>query len=356
MSFKERIEAKENIFLSSLDTCKKSGLRTYIYGNGIGAKNLRARTGYTFDGYLVDKKYYFEKMGENIFCLEDFFENTNEIINLIIGFESFDFSHIEKYRDKINMLVYCDCIGLNIALGTDFMSYSFVEENEDKLEEIYSSLSDEKSKLSLIAYINQKISADFKYLAPIYEENQYFPEDIITLNNNEVFVDCGAYNGDTAEEFIDNIKRHNVSYKKIISFEPDPVNFRALKAKGFNNHECINMGTSDCKSTIRFWVDGYKSCISVNGNMEVEVNTIDNMIKDDVTFIKMDIEGMELASLKGAEQIIKRCKPKLAICIYHKFEDLWEIQNYISSIVSEYKFYIRAHAKMATEVVLYAIV
>ena len=354
MSFKDKIEARRNTLLDSLNACKLSGLKTYIYGNGAGADSIEKRNLFSFDGRLVNKSYINQKYS-NVFCFEEILEHSNEKINLIVGFKDFKDSLIEKYRDKINILINCDCLYGNLSVDSDMMSYSFVEENESNLEKVYNSLEDEKSRTTLIAYINQKISRDYKYLKQVFENNQYFPEDIIKLNNNEIFVDCGAFIGDTVETFINQCEKHNILYKKIISFEPDPINYQKLKDKSFKNHECLNFGTSDHKGLFHFTIDKSSSYFDPNGDIEVEINTIDNIIKDKVTYIKMDIEGMELASLKGAEKTIKKYKPKLAICIYHKNEDLWEIQNYLKSIVPEYKFYIRAHREVIIELVLYAI-
>lgn len=69
----------------------------------------------------------------------------------------------------------------------------------------------------------------------------------------------------------------------------------------------------------------------------------------------MDIEGSELEALKGAVHTIQRDKPKLAICIYHKPEDMTEIPLYIKSLVPEYKFYVRHHSNCWTDTVLYAV-
>ncbi|MFI3174418.1 MAG: FkbM family methyltransferase [Bacillota bacterium] len=69
----------------------------------------------------------------------------------------------------------------------------------------------------------------------------------------------------------------------------------------------------------------------------------------------MDIEGAELVALQGGEQTIKKYKPKLAICIYHKPEDVIELFAYIKNLVPEYKFYIRHYSNTQTETVLYAI-
>lgn len=69
----------------------------------------------------------------------------------------------------------------------------------------------------------------------------------------------------------------------------------------------------------------------------------------------MDIEGAELQGLKGAKNIIVKNRPKLAICIYHKPEDILEIPLYLQSIVPDYKFYIRYYSNHDIETVLYAV-
>ena len=96
------------------------------------------------------------------------------------------------------------------------------------------------------------------------------------------------------------------------------------------------------------------SRIDENGEDEVEVRALDEVVDGKVTFIKMDIEGAELQALFGAEKTIKKYKPKLAICIYHRLEDILEIPAYIHSIVPEYKFYIRHYSFSTSETVLYA--
>ena len=78
------------------------------------------------------------------------------------------------------------------------------------------------------------------------------------------------------------------------------------------------------------------------------------MLEKPVTFIKMDVEGYELASLRGAQKVIQKWKPKLAVCIYHRRQDLWEVQEYIASLVPSYRFYMRAYEDTTTELVLYA--
>ncbi len=77
-----------------------------------------------------------------------------------------------------------------------------------------------------------------------------------------------------------------------------------------------------------------------NGESKVFVTSIDNVVGDDkVTFIKMDVEGAELDSLKGAAKTIKMNAPKLAICIYHKTEDLWAIPKYILGLNGNHRYF-----------------
>ena len=88
----------------------------------------------------------------------------------------------------------------------------------------------------------------------------------------------------------------------------------------------------------------------------VNADSIDNQMKGKkVTFIKMDIEGAEIEALKGAENIIKTQKPKLAICIYHEYSHLYQIPLMIREMVPEYKIYIRQHSDTAAETVVYAV-
>ncbi|KKX99798.1 hypothetical protein VN21_17730 [Paraclostridium benzoelyticum] len=99
------------------------------------------------------------------------------------------------------------------------------------------------------------------------------------------------------------------------------------------------------------------SYVSDNGNTEISIETLDQTLGlKEITFIKMDIEGMELEALKGSKEIIKKHRPKLAISIYHKNDDLINIPIFIKNLVSEYKFYIRHYSIYPAETILYAVI
>lgn len=76
----------------------------------------------------------------------------------------------------------------------------------------------------------------------------------------------------------------------------------------------------ECNKKMKLKANEACSMITDNGDNEIEVDSIDRLIDKEVTFIKMDLEGSEYEALLGAEKMIKRTKPKLAICVYHKPE------------------------------------
>lgn len=150
-------------------------------------------------------------------------------------------------------------------------------------------------------------------------------------------------------------------YRRIYAWDPDEENLNRLKenTRKFDNIVCIPYGMWSEKTELFFHSIGTGSSgIVENGADDVQrikVDSIDNVCSGDkVTFIKMDIEGSEVEALKGAVNVIKRDKPKLAICIYHKPEHLYEIPFWIKETVPEYKLYIRQHSDTASETVLYA--
>jgi len=199
---------------------------------------------------------------------------------------------------------------------------------------------------------------DLDTIAAASDPKQYFSPDFITYEDEEVFVDAGCYNLATSLD----MRKYCKHLKKVYAFEPDPENYKNCLIKkqknGFSEVEIFPFGTWSERKTILFSARGTGgSKICEDGQNTVTVVPIDEMIQagDRVTFIKMDVEGAELESLKGAKKTIQRDRPKLAICIYHKLEDMTEIPLFIKELVPDYKLYVRMHANDGSETVLYAI-
>ena len=190
------------------------------------------------------------------------------------------------------------------------------------------------------------------------QQEQYFNPNFMKFEEEEVFVDAGCCDLGTTLR----LKQHCKKLKRVYAFEPDKSNYETcikVAEKNFDKGviRAYCKGTWSERKTLYFSAtcDG-SSRITENGDECIEVMTIDEAVDPcvKVTFIKMDVEGSELESLKGALNTIRRDKPKLAICIYHKPEDMYEIPLFIKNIVPEYKLYIRHHSNGDGETVLYA--
>ena len=198
-------------------------------------------------------------------------------------------------------------------------------------------------------------TGDVKYIDDLpVNPRQYFEADYYNISDNEVYVDCGAFDGDSIREFNEYT---NGKYEEIYAFEPDEISFRLLEktVENLHNVTLFPYATGEEEGEAFFNSTGTLGASIADKGNAIQIKTLDGLLKDKrVSLIKMDIEGAELDTLKGAEEIIKTYKPKLAVCIYHKLEDIITIPQYIKSIVPEYKFKVRQHSRSMLETVLYA--
>lgn len=276
-----------------------------------------------------------------------------------MAFAGYHEQQLTEYLSSVEKIYALDFIGKLCLEGIDgTITPEFYDRHEKRLKWLEENLADEKSKKALNDYIFQRMSG--VYRKECYEWNQYFPDDIIHLQQEETFVDCGAYLGESTVDFINCLQIQGIhTYKKIISIEAEKQNFMKLKdhLKSYSNVETVYAGVWS-ETGILLIRSGYgdNSSISDEGTEPVEVKSVDDIVKEErVTYIKMDIEGSELKALYGAEKTIRKYKPRLAVCIYHKPEDLVEIPWYIHSLRDDYQFYIRNHSPYGIETVLYAI-
>lgn len=230
------------------------------------------------------------------------------------------------------------------------------KDNEEKLNYIFNRLEDDESKGILRNMINYRLTLDYKTIKQSSYEQYNHPK--INRQHIRNIIDGGAYDGDTAR-FFDNI------YKSvnIYSFEPTVSNYEKLTQLKLRNNEIepIKKGLWEKEKTVKFkenFGSGGNNSIQSNGTNEIEVTSIDTFISEyniKVDFIKMDIEGAEIPALKGAEFCIKNNHPTLAICVYHKPTDLYNILKILESWEVAYEYYLGHHSKWMLETVLYAI-
>jgi FkbM family methyltransferase len=189
-----------------------------------------------------------------------------------------------------------------------------------------------------------------------YLDSQLFP-----LRDDEVVVDCGAFDGDTVRAFL---SRTNGSFSSIIAIEPDPLSFQKLETfvagLGQQTREKIaihRVAVGSEPGTVLFNASGSvaasKSC---SGNTTVPCVPLDDLLENRrPTYIKMDIEGSEPDAIRGAKRTIVRDAPVLAISLYHHPDHLWSIPLLIESINPHYDLYLRRYAEDCWELVCYAI-
>lgn len=192
-------------------------------------------------------------------------------------------------------------------------------------------------------------------------ENSYFPSDIFTILPDEVFVDCGAFDGDTVKQLIERVDSR---FRRIHAIEADPLSLDQLRLglsemrteiqKRVQIHSCA---VGAVRSQVFFDITGtVDSKMREEGGVRVECIPLDELFSSlPVTMIKMDIEGAEYEALHGAARTIQRDRPVLAICVYHGQSDIWRIPLFVKTLVPEYSFYLRSYEGDGFQTVMYAI-
>ncbi len=292
--------------------------------------------------------------GISVIYKDELIAYNNGIIILSIGDKA---SRDEKKQLKRDFFAmgYKESQIMDHYIFEEKVNPAFLLEHEREISKVYDLLSDDESRkvyLQKLRYMVDYIPVKFQCLNMMYTD-----PDIIHFEENEVIIDAGAYDGDSAVLF-----RHSAGETAdIYSFEPDASNYSDLINRVCDDDKIYPelWGLWKHKDTLCFSEDGNGSShVEKNGRLEVKVTDLDsycNEKKIAPTYIKMDIEGAELEAILGAKENIKKNKPKLAICLYHKPEDIYEIPLLIYEFNPLYKMYIRHYSDCRTDTVLYAV-
>lgn len=211
-----------------------------------------------------------------------------------------------------------------------------------------------------------------KKFASNFENEMYFNNELVKLQNLNNLVDCGAFDGDSLLQWKIQMKKENLAEGKAYCFEPDEANFKNLQAnvKGYKNVEIFNLGVWNSETTLEFASSETtfvtESCvveqsddkvIRNTGNTYIKANSIDNVIyPEKIDVIKMDVEGSEANALIGAKKTIQKWHPQLIISAYHKSGDLYNLPILIKELCPQYKLYLRQYSFSWSETVLIAVV
>jgi FkbM family methyltransferase len=243
----------------------------------------------------------------------------------------------------------------NLKLPEIFLNENFARiygNNYQNFSQIYNMLSDDISKTIFQSLIGFRYTHDLSFLKGFSEsqDRQYF-EDFLQIRPGSTFVDVGCFDGYTTKEYA----RQYTDYEKIIALEPDPSNYRVCLSnlQGMRDVEVINMAASSERQELFLTQNGSGSSINETGPIKISCDKLDNIVKQPVSFIKIDTEGFELDVLKGSQNIIKSCTPTIAVAIYHKPQDFYEIPFYIYSLSQDYSIRVRHYTETIYETVMF---
>lgn len=357
------INSLKNLYTEQALLAQKEGFKIYIFGAGIV-------------GQIVEKQFLepYNIFASRFVEADEFYSGKRSVC----GIPVIPYSEVDSSDKKVLLLVaYCYsepgiydipsfeikgrvfvgdagmCAGCRITDGV--LDADFYISKKNDFDAFYDSLADEESKLVMEAFIKARITGDYHYFSKIWRKDQYFDSSVIDLNSIKNWVDCGAYTGDTYEDYLGKcFGAKGCSYL----FEPDEKNVEILVKKYANNpHVCIiPKGAWNEKTTLYFADDREDRGYITSSGTEIRVDSIDNVLNDKpVDFIKMDIEGSEYNALLGAQKTIQNWAPTLAICVYHKKDDLLKIPQLIKTFRNDYDFFLRIYKPYSLELVLYAV-
>ncbi len=320
-----------------------TALPIVLYGTGNGAdrvvdefakRNIRIEACFASDGFVRDRSF----RGFKVISYKEAKDRYGRMA-IVLGFGTHDRAVIENIKRIAgeNDLYMPDL--LEDEEGNIF-DREYYERHKDEIDSILPILSDDISRRSYQSIIDFRLSGCIDFL---FEDQT---EDIdawklLSIKDEETFIDLGAYNGDTINRFLS----FNRKYKRLVAVEPDKKSFKKLlrNTEGLENLTLYNAAISDIDGSIEF-KDGRgrgSNGVKAADSSLIASLTIDRIAGEGASIIKFDTEGFEREALLGGISTIKSYKPRMAISIYHRIDDLWKLPRLVLDINPEYRLYIR---------------
>lgn len=220
---------------------------------------------------------------------------------------------------------------------------------------LYLMLADDQSRSVLDGLVLFRMTLDStiagKIASPYSQE--FFAEDVLHFGPEEVFVDGGAFDGDSFLRFAQLAP----GFSKAYLFEPDAeICLRATqRAAGDLRVAICNYGLWSATTELLFSsTGGMDGAICENGDIRVPVVSIDEFVRDKVTHIKLDVEGAEKEALLGGRRQIGNNRPQMAVALYHRASDLWKLPALIEALGGRYQYSIRHYSQTVDDSIVYA--
>ncbi len=324
------------------EKAQETDKKILLYGTGNGADKIideLLSLGVEIDGVFAGDGFVRKRTfrGFPVMSYADAVERFGKFMVLI----AFGSSRSEVTDNFIRISKEQELYSVDVPVyGENIFNRSFYDAHKNELAQVRSFLADEQSKKVFDNIVRFKLTGEIDCLFDCETPVAEAYENILKLDNREIYMDLGAFNGDTVLQFL----KFAPQYKKIYAVEPDVKNFSKLvkNTSCIENIECINCCISDTVGEVMFSSHGGRNGAQDSKGVSVRSETVDSIIGgNDVTYIKFDIEGLESKALDGAVQTIRRCKPKMLVSCYHRSEDIFELALKVMSIRSDYKVYIR---------------
>ena len=333
-----------NEFVSSWEFLKQTSLPIAVYGTGNGAdrvfeefgrlgitvSSVMASDGFvrkrTFRGYEVKSISQLESEYEDFVIALSFASPLPAVIENI--------KSISK-RHKVIMPsvpVY----------GENIFNKNFFNNHISEIECAYLRLADSQSRKAFENIIKFQIigNPDLCFQCESTKDEAF---KILGLNENESFLDLGAYRGDTVEEFL----HYSLNHKKIVAVEPDIKTFRKLQINCESIENCVTLNNAVWSEnrTLHFVNNKGRGSSARTDGIEIPALCVDYITEKhgEFTYINADVEGAEKEMLQGAKHTLQQHKPKLCIAAYHRSEDIFSLINQIAEINHEYRIFLRHH-------------
>jgi len=267
-------------------------------------------------------------------------ERFGEMV-ILLAFAAFEPGLVAKIKEIMEENeLYAPDVPL---FGGELFDRAYFERHREELKAVFDRLADETSRNVFRSVLAFKISGKPSYLFDCETPKEEAFSSILTLGKEECYADLGAYDGDTLSEFLGVV---GGAFKRIYAFEPNPKNFKKL-FRNFGEKEkicLVEKGAWSCTTELRFNLKAGRSSAADEAASGVAgVTSVDERIKEPLSFIKFDVEGAEREALKGCEGQIRSNHPKIALSAYHRTEDLFALPLQVLSYVPEYRLYLRHH-------------
>lgn len=275
---------------------------------------------------------------------------SKEIFDSLLLYRSLGYRYVQLFRNTEKYQAFVN------SVENDNDQASIVERNIRPIRHKF------LHRYRLNAHAVDVISANGFLINILFNRQYLFERGPVNIRpeSGDVLLDCGACWGDTAVLFASLVGDTG----QVLAFEFVKENLEIFeKNLALNPHlpniSVIEKALDDVSGrTVYFDPNHSGTSIKTSGSLAIQTITIDDAVSshdcERVDYIKMDIEGSELKALKGAFETIKKHKPKLAISVYHKNEDFFQIPLWINAHFPDYRLYLDHHTIHGEETVLYA--